>query len=100
MSNRQRKAAWIFVASLVAVSLGVHADCVRSTHFGALPTTLASQELRHEIAVSTADPALDGTFARYADLHRDAVGYTMVQAAPTSMVAHANPEPRRPLMTR
>jgi hypothetical protein len=49
-------------------------------------------EPKAEVVVSMSDPALDGLFARYADLHRDAVGYAVADVVNTAMFAKAVPD--------
>jgi hypothetical protein len=78
------------LAASVATADFALADCARGAHVR--DTTLPSQgEPGAEAAVSMADPALDGMFTRYADLHRDALGYAVTDLIGSSMVAKAAP---------
>lgn len=79
------------VVALPSVTAG--ADCLRPGH--GVDMTLVQAEPHAETNVSMSDPALDGLFDRYADLHRDAVGYVVADVTSSSMVAKAaTPEPR------
>ena len=87
----------LIMAGLAVVAVAASADCLlhstRSRDAGP-PMVL---EPRGESAASMGDPALDGLFARYADLHRDAVGYAVADLVGSSMVAKGNSETRAPL---
>lgn len=91
--------------SLLALAIGLAAsaamafgDCNRSVHAsgGALPSAAINAA---DTATAQADPSLDGLVARYADLHRDAMGYAMGVVTDTAVYARAvtdqeEPEPR------
>lgn len=70
---------------------GARADCARATH-GKEALTVPVVEPKPEAAVSMTDPALDGVFARYADMHRDAVGYTVLDLSNAPIYAKAVPD--------
>ncbi len=92
----------IMMGSLWAMSVAAgaaHADCLRAGHTGDV-VDRADREPRAEAAVSMTDPAMDGLFARYADLHRDAVGYAMADLPGSSMVARAGATEARTPITR
>ena len=81
---------------LGAASALAHADCLRAAHAPEANGT-HEREPRPEAAVLMTDPAMDGLFAHYADLHRDAVGYAMADLPGSSMVAKAATEARTPI---
>ena len=86
------------VAGMAGLMAPAQADCLRVGHtVDANPPAVEHRELKAEDAVSMIDPAIDSMFARYADLHRDAVGYAMADLPGTSMVAGANPQGRNPI---
>jgi len=80
----------LVVTGLVfGLSVAAQADCVRSTRtVDAVNKAVA--EPKSDNAVSLSDPALDSLMARYADLHRDAVGYAVADVVGSSMFAKAN----------
>jgi hypothetical protein len=92
MNIRTKKASCI---TLLAVAIGLAAtaalafgDCNRAGRAAetGLPGTIDS---RAETTASLADPALDGLMSRYADLHRDAVGYAVAGVVDTPLYARA-----------
>jgi len=92
---------WV-VAALAVGATGfamlAQADCLRAGHVADAGSVAEPvREPKGDVAVSMIDPAIDSMFARYADLHRDAVGYAMADLPGTSMVAGANPQNRTPI---
>ncbi len=92
---------WVMAALTVGgmgFAMVAHADCLRAGHTADTVAPVEQErEPKGEVAVSMIDPAIDSMFARYADLHRDAVGYAMADLPGTSMVAGANPQNRTPI---
>jgi len=95
VKQTQRLLALATLVGLAAASLVSYADCVRSPRPDVARAAVTA-EPRPDTAVSLGDPALDGMFARYADLHRDTVGYAMTDVIDTSMLAKAVQDPATP----
>ena len=84
--------ALLGLAASAALAFG---DCARSSHAEAIPQ--AGGVPRSDAAVSMTDPGLDGLFARYANLHRDAVGYAVADVVDGPLYAKALPDTAAPI---
>lgn len=51
-----------------------------------------SRQSSAEASMANVDPAAEAEFARYADLHRDTLGYVLADTQATSMLARASGE--------
>ena len=88
-------ASLLFIGLLSAAALAF-GDCARTVHSSdALPP--AAAEHHGDVTVSMSDPALDGLFSRYADLHRDAVGYSLADVVEAPLYAKAVPDTAAPI---
>ncbi|MDE3009915.1 MAG: hypothetical protein KGI67_03420 [Pseudomonadota bacterium] len=71
-------------------------DCARSPRAGeSVGTAVAA--VHGESAMSLSDPVLDGLIGRYADLHRDAVGYAVDDSVAAPIYANAVPAVSAPI---
>ncbi len=85
--------AFTALAASAAVAFG---DCARGTRTSEALNS-GTTERHGESTVSMSDPALDGLFARYADLHRDAVGYAVTDVVEGTLYAKAVPDTAAPI---
>ena len=88
--------AYLLLLGVLNSAALAYGDCARTVHTSdALPP--AAQEHHGDVTVSMSDPALDGLFARYADLHRDAVGYSLADVVEAPLYAKAVPDTAAPI---